>query len=135
MVREKILSIKTKKITVAELTVRQVRDLLLAGLTGDHERVFALELSTGLSAADIDGLGRPEDLLPLLEAFKTVNPALLDPAPAGSGAAGRPAETSGKIVSHLDALACRLIMAGHVNVFDYGYSFFLTALKQLPSDE
>ena len=131
MVRKEIIQTKRKKITVSELTVSQVHELLLAG-AGIHENIAALELSTGLDAIKIDRLvPYPDSFKNLWEAFSRVNKALFSPGADPAQNPGGSKLSTVEIIDRLENHICRLIVAGHIHVFDYGFSFFLTAISNL----
>lgn len=131
MVRKEIVNIKHKKITISELTVSQVHGLLLAG-AGIHEDIAALELSTGMDAKKIDRIAAdPASFKNIWEAFQRVNQALFGAGGTNKQSPTPKNQSTEAIIDNLEGNVCRLIMAGHVHVFDYGFSFFLTAISHL----
>lgn len=128
MIRKTTISHKRGTVTIRELTVRQIRDLLADSAEGGID-IHALSMSTGMSPERLARIGGPEDLARIWRAFFSLHKALFDSpgkaAPGGPG--GKP--TFEKTAAVLDERIFRLIEAGHPGVMDYGYSFFLSAME------
>lgn len=106
---------KRKTAIVSELRVGDVRAMLLqpqdAAMHDTLQRCLSVDINK-LLAADIERVNA---------VFMRINTSFY------SGADRAPAK--GDTVKRLDITCCHLIEHGHVNVFDYGWRFFLTCTE------
>ncbi|MFH1136578.1 MAG: hypothetical protein V1816_10910 [Pseudomonadota bacterium] len=113
------VEIAKKVYAVAELTVRDVWELW-DSLPGAWSRAFVDRGVTPRPA----GLGEQE-VEELWAGIRAVNPGFFERSGQGEGGGPRPAK------AELTGAVCRAIRAGHVQVWDYGWSVFMIAMEEL----
>ncbi|MGD8388942.1 MAG: hypothetical protein PVG49_17480 [Desulfobacteraceae bacterium] len=131
MRKQKTFAIGGKRFTVREFRVRDVRRLLEPAEDPGRAMDWLLPLSVGEDARKIAGLTRM-GVRKLWAAIEEVNAAYFNPPEERlkrrSSAQQSGAQPLGP--DTLDQCACKLIERGHAGVWDYGWGFFMTALRE-----
>lgn len=129
---------KGETVTVNELTVKQVREVFRRLAGEDHQFIddlldqpipapIVME-STGFTLEQLES-ATPTDLAMLYQTTMKVNPFCRPREQTKTGTKGTPAKRY-SFRRELDRAICFLIALGHIRVWEYGFSFFLTALKE-----
>lgn len=124
-------------VTVHELTVRQVRGVFNRLDSEDYQFIDELLYqpipasivmeSTGLTLVQLED-ATPSDLTRLYQITMKMNPFCRPQEQAKRRTSDSPGKRS-SFRRELDMAICFLIAIGHIRVWEYGFSFFLTALK------